>query len=330
MLENPFEILLRDDTTIREASALMSEMDKNKGMAGIAVVVDAQRKVQAVISDGDIRRGISRGVDLDGPVSQIMNTNPILLRHSVSGSEMYREASLAIKTRHANYRGFYTDKMVLVDEQQRFVDVRLLHELKSGGLDNKVVGIYGTGVIGLTLGCTLAKQGLTVIGYSGDQTVVDSLNQGNIPFYEAGLDSLLENMLRRKQICFESDLNKFNCDIHIITNDTPVNDEGFPDLSPLREVLEVIVQKVKKGDLVVLRSSVPLGTTRNIAIPILERSGFKIGQELFVSFAPDRTVAGVALEEVDSVPQVVGGYSRQCKQSATQLFFAYYPAQLLR
>jgi UDP-N-acetyl-D-mannosaminuronic acid dehydrogenase len=82
-----------------------------------------------------------------------------------------------------------------------------------------------------------------------------------------------------------------------------------------------IASRLKSGDLIVCRSTVPVGTTRTRLIPILEaKSQLVAGKDFHVAFAPERTVEGNALQELKSLPQVIGGFTKECSDLTTKVF----------
>ncbi|MBU1026509.1 MAG: nucleotide sugar dehydrogenase, partial [Candidatus Margulisbacteria bacterium] len=97
----------------------------------------------------------------------------------------------------------------------------------------------------------------------------------------------------------------------------------------VKNVSQEIGRRLKKGDTVILRSTVPVGTCRNIVKPILEKeSGFKVGNEIHLAFAPERTVEGKAIYELHNLPQIVGGIDKCCTDKAAMLFQEITPTIL--
>ena len=92
------------------------------------------------------------------------------------------------------------------------------------------------------------------------------------------------------------------------------------DLTSIKKVSESISSILKKDDLILIRSTVPIGTTRNTIIPILEQSKLKVNNDFHVAFTPERTIEGNALEEIFNIPQIIGGYSQNCLEKA-ELFW---------
>ena len=89
----------------------------------------------------------------------------------------------------------------------------------------------------------------------------------------------------------------------------------------MERVSTLVGNFLKEGDLVILRSTVPVSTCRNIVLPILEeKSKLTCGEDFHLTFAPERTIEGKALEELKSLPQIIGGYSKECVNIASNFF----------
>jgi nucleotide sugar dehydrogenase len=127
--------------------------------------------------------------------------------------------------------------------------------------------------------------------------------------------------LNRQKIKFSQTLNQDMSQVYIVAVGTPLDSDSKPELEALNSVLEVIATKLKSGDQVVLRSTVPVGTTRDIVVPYLEfNSGLQAGEDFFVSFAPERTIEGAAMVEVKTLPQIIGGYSSKCLKKGVEFW----------
>jgi UDP-N-acetyl-D-mannosaminuronic acid dehydrogenase len=313
-----FNALVSKEVRVREAIVLMSSTQKTNFIAGIAVVVDKNRKVLGVLSDGDIRRGLSKGLGIDEPVSAMANFSPITIRHDLSKQQMRKEIIRLAKKRNSDYRRL--SKIVLVNDKNEFCDVVWLSDIFDQQIDDKMIAVYGMGFVGLTLAAVFADTGLIVSGIDTNRDIIGELIQGRPHFHENGLESLLLSLSQSNPIHFADSSADFEADVHLICVGTPVDSSSKPDFSAITEVSKAIARKLKKGDLVILRSTLPVGTTRRVVIPILESSGLRVGADFYVAFAPERTVEGNALEELRTLPQIVGGYSRTCTDLAARLF----------
>ena len=186
--------------------------------------------------------------------------------------------------------------------------------------DTQTVAVIGLGYVGLTLATIFAEVGKKVVGVDQNETIVDMLSNGIAHFYEPGLE---EKMLAFKdRLVFRTGIPQENslC-VYIISVGSNLSEMGEPDYSHIDTASIDIADKLKKGDLVILRSTVPIGTTRSRVIPNLEKySGLIAGKDFFVAFAPERTIEGKALEELRTLPQLIGGYTKACRDKTEQLF----------
>ena len=312
-----FKTIIKKDCKIIDAVGKMSSSEDNNYIAGIAIIVDDEERVIGVLTDGDIRRGISKGVLLDEQVDVIANFKPMTLRSVSTKSEMKAELIRLSRERNIDYHKY--NSVVITDESNRLYDVIELTQILEPDISEKIVAVYGMGFVGLTLAATLANENFLVVGIDTNESVVSNLKKGKPSFYEEGLESLVSSLLKSKQIYFTSDSTE-NADIHIISVGTPIDENNRPVNTFIIEVTETISKKLKAGDLVIFRSTVPVGTMRNIIMPILEKSGLVVGIDLFVSFAPERTIEGNALEELRTLPQIIGGYNHESYEETARLF----------
>tara|TARA_Y100000310_G_scaffold345208_1_gene462678 strand:- start:5473 stop:6798 length:1326 start_codon:yes stop_codon:yes gene_type:complete len=178
-------------------------------------------------------------------------------------------------------------------------------------LQNTIV-VFGLGYIGLPFTAALANIGYKVIGVDINQQRIDSLKRGEVPFYEPGVKETLEK--NREKIEYTSDETYAiqNADTIFITVGTPTNDNDEPDYSHIDSCIESIGRNLKKGQLVVLKSTVVVGTTEERVAPKLQAlSGLVPGQDFYLSFFPERTIEGLALHEIYHLPKIVGGINQE-------------------
>lgn len=179
--------------------------------------------------------------------------------------------------------------------------------------------VIGLGYVGLTLAVVLAEEGYDVTGVDANATIIERLRAGSPHFHEPELPERMNKLGGKLHFTTEipeSDSSR----TYIISVGTNIDDEHKPDYSHVRSASEAIARHLKKGDLVILRSTVTLLATREIVVPILEKSGLTPGTDFFVAFAPERTIEGKALEELRSLPQVVGGLTSECTEKARAFF----------
>jgi UDP-N-acetyl-D-mannosaminuronic acid dehydrogenase len=182
---------------------------------------------------------------------------------------------------------------------------------------DKRVCILGLGYVGLTLAATMADIGFEVLGVEIRSEVRDALAKGNPHFHEPGLKERLQRVLRTAHFkCVENIPKGWDGNVYIITVGTPLSPEGHSRMDMVENVGYEVAQNLKDGDLVIMRSTVKLGTTRRIITPVLGSTGKRFD----LAFCPERTLEGQALIELRQLPQIVGGMSNAAAMRASQLF----------
>lgn len=316
------KISLSPRASIRQAMEVMTRVPKRDAAApaGIVLVTDAKRTLLGIATDGDLRRAIERGAALETPIASAMNANPFLIvgvRPNVEILEIVLE-----KIRTERWRRDRIRHVIMVDAGRRVLDVLSFFDLwRNSEIRFKHVGVIGLGYVGLTLALTLADHGFQVRGFDRDPRVRRGLKRGRPHFYEAGLGELLGDHLGRNFEVVDQLKPEDVCDMYIVAVGTPLDRRHQPRFVHLEQVSRTIGSVLKQGDAVILRSTVPVGTTRDVVIPILEKtSGLTAGRDFYVAFAPERTVEGKALEELKHLPQVIGGIDRASSEVAMHIF----------
>ena len=178
--------------------------------------------------------------------------------------------------------------------------------------------VFGMGYVGLTLAVALADAGLNVTGVEIKREVVDDLQKGVPHFFEKGLHERLSSVISSGQLKVKNTFRRLNQDkgIFIITVGTPLDLVGNPRLDMITQVSEEIGQSLVDDDLVILRSTVRLGTSNDVVRPILNKSC----KRFLLSFCPERTLEGNALNELQTNPQIIGGIDEMSVSFSAMLF----------
>ena len=186
-----------------------------------------------------------------------------------------------------------------------------------GGIRDREVCILGLCYVGLTLAVTMADIGFKVVGVEVLDDVVESLSKGVPHFFEPGLESRLKRVIKYGNFLIKKKIpDKWNGSVYIITVGTPLDENKRVRLDMVKNVSSEVASHIKEDDLVIMRSTLRLGTTRNIVLPILKRKCNKFD----LAFCPERTLEGKALIELRQLPQIVGGMSGQVSVRVSQLF----------
>jgi len=186
---------------------------------------------------------------------------------------------------------------------------------------NDKVCVLGMGFIGLTLAATLAEAGVEVLGVDVNQKVIDSLSEKKCYFYEPGLAKLLKKY-GGQNLTFSINIPDNSCNYYIICVGTPI-DPGTskPRLEFIQSAISSIMPFLKKGDTVILRSTVPMGTSRNMVARMIEaETGLATGKDFYFGFVPERTVEGNAIYEQKYIPQIIGALNKESAVKIAGLF----------
>jgi len=314
------------EATILETLRKIDKASEHGAPVGIMVVVDNDGRLLGVATDGDIRQAIVEGVSVEAQVSQIMTREPIVVREGMSATEMIRQMNENVR-RSAHIRDTKVEYLIVLSDDDRVVDVIDTVDLfVRADITNWNVGVIGLGFVGLTLGVTLADAGFNVHGIEVHQERATAIEAGKPHFHEAGLEPLLKHQLSTGRFRVHTGLPK-GIDIYIIAVGTPLDVNDVPQLSAVEAAAHEIASQLKRGNVVLLRSTVPVGTSRDVVLPILEKqSGLICGDDFHLAFVPERTIEGQALRELKTLPQVVGGFDRQSTELTSRLFSKLSPS----
>ena len=199
------------------------------------------------------------------------------------------------------------------------------HLLNNDAVDDRVC-IIGLGYVGLTLAVALAEIGFSVLGIERDKTVIDTVRSGQAQFSEKGLDPRLKKVVETGRLKVTADWEECaTSNVYIVTVGTPLNKEGATDLSSIKAVAVQIGRYLKNDELVILRSTVRIGVSREIVKSTLDVTG----KQYDLAFCPERTIEGRAMEELRALPQIVGGIDQKSTIRAAQ-FFAHLTPTTIR
>jgi UDP-N-acetyl-D-mannosaminuronic acid dehydrogenase len=179
------------------------------------------------------------------------------------------------------------------------------------------VGIVGMGYVGLTMAVALARKGFTVHGVDASPVVLAALAEGRAHLFEPGVEEGLAAFLGN-QLRVGRELPAGGVDAVMICVSTPTNPATHaPELENLRSAARHVAERGRPDTLVIVRSTVPVGATRSVVLPELTA---RWGAGIRLAFAPERTIQGQALRELEELPQVVGGLDDASRDAAAALF----------
>jgi UDP-N-acetyl-D-mannosaminuronic acid dehydrogenase len=180
------------------------------------------------------------------------------------------------------------------------------------------VSVIGLGRVGLPLALTFADRGLRVLGVERDPERVAGLREGRMPFVEPGADELLARVTTFDVTEHVSEAARASS--IVLTVGTPTFSHIEIDMGDIRSVLDDLLPVLEPGHLVVLRSTIAPGTTEFVAGYLEKQRGFVVGEDVFVAHVPERIAAAKFLEEIGTLPCIVGGVGSGSGERAASLF----------
>jgi UDP-N-acetyl-D-mannosaminuronic acid dehydrogenase len=179
------------------------------------------------------------------------------------------------------------------------------------------VSVIGLGRIGLPLALSFADAGLSVLGVDNDKDVLAAVDARRMPHKEPGAQELLDRVdLELSGRAADA----ARADAIVLTLGTPAFSHIEIDMSDVRSVLDDLLPVLRQGQLLVLRSTVAPGTTEFVAGYLEKHRGFTVGEDFFVAHVPERIAADRFVEEIGTLPCIVGGVGEASAERAERLF----------
>ena len=183
-----------------------------------------------------------------------------------------------------------------------------------------VVGIIGLGYVGLPLVQAFIKAGFSTIGYDVDPEKVAMLLSGR-SYINHIEPQWIRECLDAEKFKPTADMRRLSeADVLLICVPTPLNESRDPDLQFIEATGRQIAESLRPGQLIVLESTTYPGTTRDVLLPILQRTGLTVGEDFFVAYSPEREDPGNPNFSASRIPKVVGGLDENSLRLADRLY----------
>ena len=187
------------------------------------------------------------------------------------------------------------------------------------------VCVVGLGYIGLPTAAVIARAGCKVLGLDVSQRVVDTINRGEIHIEEVDLDGLVQGVVARGLL--SASVEVAPADVFVIAVPTPFDKDHAPDISYVLAAGRTIAPVLKAGDIVILESTSPVGTTEQLRDMIAEmRPDLKIPgltretPDISIAYCPERVLPGRILEELTNNDRSIGGITPRCARKALAFY----------
>lgn len=189
------------------------------------------------------------------------------------------------------------------------------------------VAVVGAGKMGLPLACVFASRGAQVIASDVDSDVVRMINAGEMPFEEPGVDELLTEAVRNRQLRATTDNGEAIAASEVCVVIVPVHltDTSEADLSIIESISGQMAEHLRPGSLLCYETTLPVGQTRKLGA-IVERGGLKAGVDFDLVFSPERVKSQRVLKQLFDIPKVVGGITPEAGARAAAFYQRYLGA----
>jgi len=189
--------------------------------------------------------------------------------------------------------------------------------------------IIGMGYIGLPTAVTLASSGIGVYGYDINRELIAGILEGKTDIVEEGLEEKLKEALKNGLLTAGTEL-RGDSDIYLLVVSTSLNKESNKlDLRALKAATRDLGRVLKKGDLVIVESTVIPGTTEGVVKPILEEeSGLTCCEDFYLAFCPERVLPGSLMKELINNDRIIGGMDRRSSEMARNFYAQYVKGKL--
>ena len=190
--------------------------------------------------------------------------------------------------------------------------------------------VIGLGYIGLPTAAIFSSNGVEVIGVDAKQEVVDTINKGNIHIEEPGLGELVKSVVESGHL--KCTTKPVEADAFIICVPTPnLNDQYKScDLKYVMSAVDSVVPVLKKGDLIIVESTIAPRTMEDEVKPVLESKGFTIGEDLYLAHCPERVLPGQILNEMINNNRIIGGITEKCTEKAAELYSKIVKGEIIK
>lgn len=189
---------------------------------------------------------------------------------------------------------------------------------------NKVV-VMGQGYIGLPTAALIAQHKVEVIGVDTKNEVVDTINKGKIHIVEPALEGLVKNVVERGFL--KASLQVEEADVFVITVPTPFVGNFQPDISFVEAASKAVIPFLKAGNLFIIESTSPVGTTEKIAKLIFSERPELI-DNLYIAYCPERVLPGRIIYELENNDRVIGGIDSKSAEKAVRFYNIFVKAAL--
>ncbi|GLF89038.1 nucleotide sugar dehydrogenase [Bacillus safensis] len=188
----------------------------------------------------------------------------------------------------------------------------------------------GLGYIGLPTSIMFAKYGVEVVGVDVNEAVIESLNKGEIHIEEPGLQEALEDVIASGK--FRASGSPESAEAFIISVPTPNNDDEYKscDLSYVLSAVRNTIPFLKKGDVLIVESTIAPRSMDDHVKPLVEGAGLTVGEDIYLVHCPERVLPGQIMHELIHNNRIVGGVTPACTEAGAKIYSTFVQGEIIR
>lgn len=191
----------------------------------------------------------------------------------------------------------------------------------------KKIVVIGTGYVGLPLAIMLARSGYKVVGVDIQKSVIDEINNGVLNLAEEKIRDIFQEADVKKNLVAQE--TPCEADVFVISVPTPLDEtKRVADLSQVMAALRSILPHLRPGNLLIIESTVPPLTCRNIIAPFIEETGLKVNEDIFLCHCPERILPGDVFYEIINNSRIIGGLDDNASQMAREIYASFVKGNL--
>ena len=191
----------------------------------------------------------------------------------------------------------------------------------------KKIVVIGTGFVGLPLAIMLARSGYEVIGVDIEENIVNAINEGVLHLAEEDIKQIFQEPRVRENL--HAQKTPCEADVFVISVPTPLDEKKrIADLSQVIKGVESMLSFLRPGNLVIIESTVPPLTCRELIAPLIEKTGLKPGDDVFLCHCPERILPGDVFKEIVYNDRVIGGLDGRAAQMANEIYASFVKGNL--
>lgn len=191
---------------------------------------------------------------------------------------------------------------------------------------NKIC-VVGLGYIGFPTALMFAKSGLQVVGVDINEKIVNMLNEGKIHIEEKGLQEVYASVLESR--FFTAQTEPEQADVFIIAVPTPITEVRKSDVSYVEAAIKAILPHLRKGNVVIVESTIPPRTIDDLVAPLIASAGWSMETDIFLAHCPERVLPGNIFKEMVENSRIIGGYNMAAAHKAASVYSIFVKGEIV-